>query len=487
MRIPVSARCKTTAKRLLSVLAALLTGCASESLGSLGASALTGFGLSLSDFAAWFGWVAIILLTLNFALGILQPLRYDPLVRWPRRRLPASLYKLHKWIGYTALGVVLAHPLFLLAHRTHPFTLSAIYIPFRAPVDPVFAGLGTIAFYAMLFVATTSFFRLAVGLRLWKLLHFVAYAVLPVMLVHGLLIDPDLDANTPIDYFDAGKAIVEGCALVAIMLAAWRLRYHFTVKAAEQPASVDNAVTVAPWRGLLQVASVRTEAPGIRSLTLVNPKGGALPFSFAAGQYVELAGIRPYTIASAPLVNDRFDLTVKAEQDGFFSAVLHQQTHEGDLVDVRGPLGAFIPQKGAEHHVMIAGGVGITPFLAMIPQLLADPLAGRITLVHSIRTPTDRIRADELSRWAAESDRVRVEWVYTREGSGGASRRLTSEILQMRIPDLRHAQVYLCGPDPMMRDVAAMLSSLGVRPEAILAESFGAARASLDVSEITEN
>ncbi len=478
-----------TPKRLLSALVALPACVASAAPGVPGTVALTGSGIALSDFAAWFGWVAIVLLTLNLALGILQPLRYDPQVRWPRRRLPASLYKLHKWIGYTALGVVFAHPLFLLAHPTHPFTLSTIYIPFRAPVHPVLTGFGTIAFLAILFVATTSFLRLTIGLRLWKLLHYVAYAVLPLMVVHGLLIDPDLDATTPIDYFDAGKAIVEGCAAVAIMLVAWRLRYHFRVKAAEQPAGVDDTRNAAPWRGVLKVAGIRTEAPGIRSLTLVNPAGGALPFSFAAGQYVELAGIRPYTIASAPLVRDRLDLTVKAEQDGFFSAVLHQRMHEGDLIDVRGPLGAFVPRTGAEHHVMIAGGVGITPFLAMIPQLLADPQAGRITLVHSIRTPADRIRAEDLNRWAADSDRLRVEWVCTREGNVGGvtSRRLTSEILQMHIPDLPHAQVYLCGPDPMMRDVAAMLSALGVRPDAILAESFGAAHASLDVSEIAGN
>ena len=58
--------------------------------------------LSISDFAAWAGWLAAIMLTLNFGLGILQPLRYDTTLRWPHRRLPASLFRLHKWIGYSA-------------------------------------------------------------------------------------------------------------------------------------------------------------------------------------------------------------------------------------------------------------------------------------------------------------------------------------------------------------------------------------------------
>ena len=178
-------------------------------------------GVAISDTTALLGWLATILLTLNLALGILQPLRYDTVVRWPHHRLPASIFKLHKWTGYTAIGVVLAHPLFLLWHAT-PFTLSAIYIPFTAPAETLNAALGTIAMYLLLTVTLSSYFRERVGLELRKWVHYATYALLPVFLVHGLLINSALDPKREIDYFDAGKLIVETCALIAVAFVVWR-------------------------------------------------------------------------------------------------------------------------------------------------------------------------------------------------------------------------------------------------------------------------
>ena len=192
---------------------------------------------ALSDLTAWFGWFAAILLTLNFALGILQPLRYDTTLRWPHRRLPASLFKLHKWIGYSAIGVVLAHPIFLLWHAQHPFTLSAIYIPFTAPAETLFAGIGTTALYLLLIVTVSSNFRLAFGLKLWKQIHYAAYALLPAFLVHSLLINSRLDPKVPIDYFDLGKIIVETCALATLALVVWRVSYRRRIDVA------NNAIT----------------------------------------------------------------------------------------------------------------------------------------------------------------------------------------------------------------------------------------------------
>ncbi len=199
-------------------------------------------GLGISDFTAWFGWLAIVMLTLNFALGILQPLRYDTTIRWPHRRLPASLFKLHKWIGYSAVGIVVAHPLFLLWHPKKPFSLSAIYIPFTAPAETLLAGIGTLAFYMLLVITVTSYLRLYFGLKLWKQIHYLAYALLPTALVHGMLVNSSIDETIPINYIDAGKLIVETCAALTIALVVWRLAYRQRSREMDSPQPATGGV-----------------------------------------------------------------------------------------------------------------------------------------------------------------------------------------------------------------------------------------------------
>lgn len=285
-------------------------------------------GLAISDFTAWVGWLAIIMLTLNFALGILQPLRYDTTTRWPHRRLPASLFKLHKWIGYSAIAVVVAHPLFLLWHPKTPFSLTAIYIPFTAPAETLLAGIGTLAFYMLLVVTVTSFLRLSFGLKLWKQIHYVAYALLPTALMHGLLVNSSLDGAVQIDYIDAGKLIVETCAAVTIALIIWRLAYHRRSREMDSPQQATTGegeivATVAdhlPWTGQLTLLEVFQETWNVKTLRFAAEATTPLPFTFVAGQYLQIAGIRNYTISSAPEERNYVEVTIKQEAGGFFFA-----------------------------------------------------------------------------------------------------------------------------------------------------------------------
>ena len=437
--------------------------------------------LAISDFTAWFGWLATILLTFNLALGVLQPLRYDPVDRWPHRRLPASIFKLHKWTGYTAIGVVLVHPLFLLWHALHPFTLSAIYIPFTAPAETLYAALGTIALYLLLTVTLSSYFRERIGLELWKWVHYATYALLPVFLVHGLLINSSLDPKRAIDYFDVGKLIVETCALIAIAFVVWRLRYTWAARRVKVPSApitvtpppLSTANSLAPWVGKLRLTSVTTETPRVKTFRFGTEDGGRLPFMFAAGQYFELSGIRNYTASSSPTERDHVEFSIKYEDGGFFSTHMHDDLAVGSLVTVRGPYGHFtIPQNAPTPVVMIAGGVGVTPSLSQIRDLLDRGWPGAIDLIYSTATPADVIRADEFTRLAAEHANFRLVTVITNDAVAGTCNRITADFLQSKVPDVANSQVYVCGPTPMMAAVTAMLTQLGVPPSSVFTESF---------------
>jgi ferredoxin-NADP reductase len=441
-------------------------------------------GLQISDFTAWFGWLATILLTFNFALGVLQPIRYDPAIRWPHRRLPASIFQLHKWTGYSAIGVVLAHPIFLLWHPKKPFALFNIYVPFTAPAETLLASLGTIAFYLLTTIVVTSYLRVKLGLKLWKLVHYVTYALLPVFLVHGLLINSQLDPKVPIDYFDAGKLIVETCAIITIAMIVWRLAYRRQAHRLDklQPATPVPANTgvpaASPWQGKLRLAEVTTRTPNVQSFRFVPEDGRPLPFSFLPGQYLKLLGIRNYTISSSPAAADHIELTIKRETGGFFSRYMHDDLKVGDALDFEIPFGQFtFTGNEADSVVMIAGGVGITPSLSMIRQLAARAWHGQIYLLYAVRTPADVICGGELKRLAATNSNLQIHMFFSEAGSSVDEKdngRITAAALRKFVPEIATRRVYLCGPTAMMQAVAEMLQECAVPTASVFAESFGA-------------
>jgi methionine sulfoxide reductase heme-binding subunit len=173
------------------------------------------------DVSSVVGLVAVGIFTAQILLGLLLSVGYNPLRRWPRRRL--KLFTLHNWLGYIGLSTALTHPLILLWSSTAKFRLFDIAVPIWSPTQPFPTTLGAIAFYLVAFVVLTSYFRRVFGHRRWKQLHYTAYAAAVVFYVHGILADPLLQ-NRPVDWVDAEKVYVEGCALLVVAATAWRIR-----------------------------------------------------------------------------------------------------------------------------------------------------------------------------------------------------------------------------------------------------------------------
>lgn len=137
----------------------------------------------------------------------------------------------------------------------------------------------------LLVVTVTSYLRLSFGLKLWKQLHYVAYALLPAALAHGLLVNSSLDKAVPIDYIDAGKLIVEACAAVTIALVVWRLAYRRRSREMDSPRPVTagegKIVTVGadrpPWAGQLTLSNVFQETWNVKTFRFVADADEPLP------------------------------------------------------------------------------------------------------------------------------------------------------------------------------------------------------------------
>jgi predicted ferric reductase len=164
------------------------------------------------------GLVAVSLLTVNVLLGLLMSTKYNPVRRWPYRRV--KTFQLHNWTGYTALAVVTLHPLLLLFSDDPKFRLIDLAWPIHSPRQPTIN-----AFWAIAFVVTTSYFRNQLGRKPWKTLHFTAYGAAIFFLIHGILADPTLK-DAPLDPLDAEKVYVEVLALLVIAASVVRLRWQ---------------------------------------------------------------------------------------------------------------------------------------------------------------------------------------------------------------------------------------------------------------------
>lgn len=200
---------------------------------------------------------------------------------------------------------------------------------------------------------------------------------------------------------------------------------------------------------LLRVRSITYLAKAINGYELVDPRGRDLP-RFGAGAHIgmRLGDMPPrdYSLWNDPAERRRYCIAVlrEAERNGV-SLRLHQGLRVGDLVEVSLPRNNFRLDHGARRHLMIAGGIGITPVMAMVAELRRR---GADFLLHyCARSPEEAAFRDELDLLAAQG---RVRFHYD---GGDPARGLDIAATLRDTPAGTH--LYYCGPAGLMKGVAA--------------------------------
>jgi hypothetical protein len=127
------------------------------------------------------GATALVLLTASVALGVVTTARWRS-ARWPRFAVAA----LHRNLTLLTVAFVAVHVLTTVLDGYAPIGLVSAVVPFSSPYRPLWLGLGAIAFDLLLALVATSLLRQRIGLRPWRLVHWLAYACWPVALVHAL-------------------------------------------------------------------------------------------------------------------------------------------------------------------------------------------------------------------------------------------------------------------------------------------------------------
>jgi ferredoxin-NADP reductase len=185
---------------------------------------------------------------------------------------------------------------------------------------------------------------------------------------------------------------------------------------------------------------------------------------------------RSYSIASAP-DGTRVALTVQRLEDGEVSPCLTDELRPGDKIELRGPIGGYFvwePPEGGP-LVLVAGGSGIVPLMAMIRTRAAAGNDTETRLLYSSRSQDDVIYRDELERLGGNGLTV-VHTLTESQPPGwtGYARRVDAEMLtEVAHRPAERPRFYACGPTPFVEAVAEALVRLGHDPRAIKTERFG--------------
>lgn len=223
----------------------------------------------------------------------------------------------------------------------------------------------------------------------------------------------------------------------------------------------------------VRIASVRRETPDIISLDLMALEGEALAPA-PAGSHIDVvvggrgdgAPLRQYSLCQGPDEKGLYRIGVKREPNSRGgSRWLHESVREGDNLQIGEPRDNFPPANDAGLHVLVAGGIGITPLLSMALHLHAKRAAFR--LEYFVRSMEHAAFASVLER-APFRGCVRFHVGVAPDELKGVAEKLFG------VRPAADAHLYVCGPAPFMGVIESVAASAWP-PDALHKEYFGAA------------
>ncbi|XID74751.1 NO-inducible flavohemoprotein [Alkanindiges sp. WGS2144] len=263
---------------------------------------------------------------------------------------------------------------------------------------------------------------------------------------------------------------------------------------AEKKIYNEHAQTEGSWLGWrkFKVAKKVPESSEITSFYLQPSDGGKLP-PHQAGQYIsvrihvpelELKQPRQYTLSDSPQP-DYLRISVKREDakddkvGGWVSNTLHRDIQEGDEIEVSAPTGNFFLFDSNKKNVLISGGVGLTPMVAMLNHLVSLNMPQSVQFIHACRNSNVHAMKQHLKDLKAEHPQLSTLTAYEfpqetdvqGEDYDVAGRLNLAGLSDEQLP--KDADYYLCGPVPFMQEQHKALVSRGIKPEQIHTEAFG--------------
>lgn len=372
--------------------------------------------------------------------------------RWPESWLGGldKMYRLHKWLGITALVIAIIHwlwangPKWAVGWGLLERPTRGARPPIQNPVEALFVdlrgsaeGLGEWAFYGTVVLIALALIQYFPYRLFYKTHRLLALAYL-VLVFHSIVLIKFSYWTSPVGWVMAG--LLAGGAWAAVLVLLRRVGAGRQVKG--------------------RITSLRY-FPGVTSLEteIEVPYGwpGHKPGQFAFATSDASEGAHPYTIASGwHAENPR--ITFITKELGDHTSRLREKLRVGQEVKVEGPYGCFTFDDDCPHQIWIGGGIGITPFVARMKHMTIQksardwPEAQTVDLFHT----TADVDEEALSKLAADAQYADVRLHVLIDARDG---RLTGERVRESVPRWREASIWFCGPtgfgEALKQDFAA--------------------------------
>lgn len=220
----------------------------------------------------------------------------------------------------------------------------------------------------------------------------------------------------------------------------------------------------------VRVAQIQQITPVIRQLSFEGVDADLLPFSSGSHVVVQLPLAdrliqNAYSLLNDPYDTQQYHIAVRLQEHSRGgSQYVHQQLREGDVLNISAPLNLFSLNSQASHHVLIAGGIGITPFMSHMKYLLH--IGASFELHYACRAGVSDAYSEVLTQLFA--DRVHI---YSEK----TAQRLDVDALLAK--QSLHSHVYICGPDRLIDAVKHSASTLGWSSKRVHWEAFSSPNA----------
>jgi ferredoxin-NADP reductase len=218
------------------------------------------------------------------------------------------------------------------------------------------------------------------------------------------------------------------------------------------------------------VTSIKHETPRVKSFRIALP----MWMPHLPGQHYDVRltdpdgyrAQRSYSIASSPLDEGEIELTIDRLEDGEVSPYFHDVVVEGDQVEVRGPFASYFVWRGEKPVLLVGGGSGVVPLMAILRHRRRTMPDLPMRLVYSVRHADDVIYSDELGDDALLT--------FTRDapdGWSGHQGRIDAELISEAGVD--EGTAFVCGSNGFVETASQLLLSAGYEPQQVRTERFG--------------
>ena len=198
--------------------------------------------------------------------------------------------------------------------------------------------------------------------------------------------------------------------------------------------------------------------------------------AFLPGQYVNIKvpgtdAERSYSFSNGPDV-EQASFMVRITPQGAMSEYLRARAAVGDTLEFSGPYGSFFLREPKRPLLLLAGGTGLAPLLAILEKLSQNPPSTPIHLIYGVTREADIVGLEWLRSYEAKLPTFTWDYIASEAGTSAPHTGYVTQIIQPTHLNDGDVDIYLCGPPPMVNAVSKWLDSENIQPANFYFERF---------------